>query len=76
MKLLRHGPKGQEKPALLDASGQVRDLSGLIPDITPTTLSPAGLAALRALDVSQLPVVQQGRMAVLGRGCASSWPSA
>jgi 2,4-didehydro-3-deoxy-L-rhamnonate hydrolase len=64
MKLLRHGPKGHEKPALLDANGQVRDLSGLMPDITPTTLSPAGLAALRALDVSQLPVVQQGRLAV------------
>ncbi len=64
MKLLRHGPKGQEKPALLDANGQVRDLSGLMPDITAATLSPAGLAALRALDVSQLPVVQQGRLAV------------
>jgi 2,4-didehydro-3-deoxy-L-rhamnonate hydrolase len=64
MKLLRHGPKGQEKPALLDAQGQVRDLSALIHDITPQTLSPAGLAALRALDVSALPVVPQGRLAV------------
>jgi 2-keto-4-pentenoate hydratase/2-oxohepta-3-ene-1,7-dioic acid hydratase in catechol pathway len=64
MKLLRHGPKGHERPALLDANGQVRDLSALMPDITPATLSPAGLAALRSLDVSTLPVVPQGELAV------------
>ncbi|MFM7703478.1 MAG: fumarylacetoacetate hydrolase family protein [Rubrivivax sp.] len=64
MKLLRHGPKGHERPALLDASGQVRDLSALMPDITPATLSPAGLAALRSVDVSTLPVVPQGELAV------------
>jgi 2-keto-4-pentenoate hydratase/2-oxohepta-3-ene-1,7-dioic acid hydratase in catechol pathway len=64
MKLLRHGPKGQERPALLDANGQVRDLSALMPDITPATLSPAGLAALRSVDVSTLPVVPQGELAV------------
>ena len=64
MKLLRHGPKGQEKPGLLDAQGKVRDLSALITDITPATLSPAGLAALRAVDLNALPVVEQGRLAV------------
>jgi 2,4-didehydro-3-deoxy-L-rhamnonate hydrolase len=64
MKLLRHGPKGHEKPGLLDAEGRVRDLSPLIADITPATLSPAGIAALRSLDPSTLPVVPQGRLAV------------
>jgi 2,4-didehydro-3-deoxy-L-rhamnonate hydrolase len=64
MKLLRHGPKGQEKPGLLDAQGRVRDLSALLPDITPTTLSPAGLAALHGLDLNALPVVPQGTLAV------------
>ncbi len=64
MKLLRHGPKNHEKPAILDAQGRVRDLSVLLGDITPATLSPAGLAALRALDLTALPVVEQGRLAV------------
>jgi 2,4-didehydro-3-deoxy-L-rhamnonate hydrolase len=64
MKLLRHGPKGQEKPGIVDGQGQVRDLSALLADITPATLSPAGLAALRALDLNKLPVVPQGRLAV------------
>jgi 2,4-didehydro-3-deoxy-L-rhamnonate hydrolase len=64
MKLLRHGPKGHEQPALLDAQGQVRDLSALLPDITPATLSPAGLAALRSVDINTLPVVAQGRLGV------------
>lgn len=64
MKLLRHGPKGQEKPGIVDAQGRVRDLSGLIPDITAATLSPAGLNALKALNLEALPVVEQGRLAV------------
>jgi len=64
MKLLRHGPKGAERPALLDSSGQIRDLSGLMADITPTTLSPAGLGRLRKLDLGSLPVVAPGRLAV------------
>ena len=64
MKLLRHGPKGQEKPALLDGQGQVRDLSGVIADLRADMLTPEGLAKLRAIDPATLPLVAQpGRMA-------------
>ena len=64
MKLLRHGPKGQEKPALLDDQGQVRDLSGVLRDITAHTLTPAGMDKLRTLRIADLPVVPQGRLGV------------
>jgi 2,4-diketo-3-deoxy-L-fuconate hydrolase len=57
LKLLRHGPKGQERPGLLDAHGRVRDLSGHVADIAGEVLEPAGLARLRALDVEALPLV-------------------
>ena len=64
MKLMRHGPKGAEKPALVDPTGQVRDLSGVLADINAATLSPQGLDRLRALDASKLPIVAQpGRIA-------------
>ncbi|MGY2492895.1 fumarylacetoacetate hydrolase family protein [Cupriavidus sp. CP313] len=59
MKLLRYGPKGQEKPGLLDGKGRVRDLFGVIGDITPSTLAPAALENLRALDVATLPLVNE-----------------
>ena len=57
MKLLRYGPSGHEKPGLLDASGTIRDLSGVIPDLRGDALSAAGLARLAALDPSSLPAV-------------------
>ena len=59
MKLLRYGPVGQEKPAILDAQNAVRDLSGVISDITAEQLSPQGLEALRKIDLATLPVVAQ-----------------
>lgn len=57
MKLLRFGPKGQEKPGIMDVDGIVRDLSSVITDITPAQLSPAGLEKLRAIDPGSLPPV-------------------
>lgn len=57
MKLLRYGPVGQEKPGILDAAGAIRDLSGVIPDITGDVLSPAALAKIAAVDVNSLPKV-------------------
>ncbi|WP_434153727.1 ureidoglycolate lyase [Pseudomonas sp. JZ134] len=57
MKLLRYGEKGQEKPGLLDAQGQIRDLSGHIDDIAGQAITAEGLATLRNIDPSSLPVV-------------------
>jgi 2-keto-4-pentenoate hydratase/2-oxohepta-3-ene-1,7-dioic acid hydratase in catechol pathway len=57
MKLLRWGPKGQEKPGLLDAGGTIRDLSGIVDDIAGEVLSPAGLERLRGIDTADLPAV-------------------
>jgi 2,4-didehydro-3-deoxy-L-rhamnonate hydrolase len=64
MKLIRHGAKGAEKPALLDAQGQLRDLSKVLPDITAATLSPTSLQRLRDIKLDTLPVVvNPGRIA-------------
>ncbi|MFO1175030.1 MAG: fumarylacetoacetate hydrolase family protein [Paracoccaceae bacterium] len=57
MKLLRHGPRGAEKPGLLAADGTIRDLTGLVPDISGAVLSDTGLAMLRAVDPASLPIV-------------------
>ncbi|WP_322012446.1 ureidoglycolate lyase [Paraburkholderia sp. J12] len=58
MKLLRYGPKGHEKPGLLDAEGRIRSLSGAVADIAGDVLSDAGLAQLRSIDPETLPVVE------------------
>jgi ureidoglycolate lyase len=57
MKLLRFGPPGEEKPGLLDASGTIRDLSGIVDDIAGHVLSDTSLARLRDVDPSTLPAV-------------------
>ncbi|QFZ83415.1 2-hydroxyhepta-2,4-diene-1,7-dioate isomerase [Variovorax paradoxus] len=58
MKLLRYGPVGQEKPAMLDADGRLRDLSAHVNDIAHEVLLPAGLARIAALDPQSLPRVE------------------
>ena len=57
MKLLRFGSPGKEKPGLLDDSGTIRDLSGLVGDISEETLLPENLEKLRNTDTSSLPEV-------------------
>ncbi len=58
MKLLRYGPKGAEKPGLLDTGGRIRDLSGVADDIAGDVLLPDGLGRLAALDPDALPLVE------------------
>jgi 2-keto-4-pentenoate hydratase/2-oxohepta-3-ene-1,7-dioic acid hydratase in catechol pathway len=61
MKLVRYGTIGRERPGMLDADGQIRDLSKIIPDIVGETLSPKSLAKLRGLKTEKLPIVRGRR---------------
>ncbi|MGO4524649.1 fumarylacetoacetate hydrolase family protein [Microvirga sp. 2MCAF35] len=61
MKLVRFGDAGQEKPGLIDSSGQIRDLSGIVPDINGSSLSSETLERIRKTDPATLPVVPSGQ---------------
>ena len=58
MKLLRVGPVGQEKPACLDATGVIRDLTGVTADFEGEGVSLGALEALKGVDLSALPAVE------------------
>ena len=58
MKLLRYGAKGKEKPGLLDGEGKIRDLSGVVADISGETISPKSLARLHKIKPDSLPLVR------------------
>lgn len=58
MKLLRVGPKGRERPAILDRQGRIRDLSSKVTDIAGDVLTPSGLNTLLALDTDSLPMIE------------------
>ncbi|MDK1385736.1 fumarylacetoacetate hydrolase family protein [Sinorhizobium sp. 8-89] len=62
MKLMRVGPLGQERPALLDKNGKIRDLSTHVKDIGGADISPEGLAKIAALDAASLPEIQADRI--------------
>ena len=58
MKLLRYGPVGNEKPALIDDRGRIRDLSEHLVDLDASSLDPDRLAALGKLNTNNLPIVE------------------
>ena len=58
MKLLRIGPAGAERPAILDAEGRARDLSAHIGDLSGAALAPEALRRIAALDPLSLPLVE------------------
>ncbi|WP_367065127.1 fumarylacetoacetate hydrolase family protein [Oryzisolibacter sp. LB2S] len=60
MKLIRHGQAGAERAGMVDAQGVPRDLSMLLPDITPAQLSPRTLSALAAINATRLPAIAPG----------------
>lgn len=60
MKLVRFGPKGQEKPGVVDGEGRIRDLTAHVEDIAGAALGDAGLAKLKAIDPASLPLAPAG----------------
>jgi 2,4-didehydro-3-deoxy-L-rhamnonate hydrolase len=60
VKLLRYGPPGQEKPGILDREGAIRDLSGVIDDISPQSIKGGLMARLQGIDPARLPRVEAG----------------
>ena len=61
MKLLRFGEFGREKPGLLDADGNIRDLSSIVPDIARDALGAEMLDRVKSLDPRSLPLVPPGQ---------------
>ena len=57
MKLLRVGDQGKERPAMVDADGALRDLSGSVSDVAGASLLPESLAKLRKINPKDLPMV-------------------
>jgi 2-keto-4-pentenoate hydratase/2-oxohepta-3-ene-1,7-dioic acid hydratase in catechol pathway len=57
MRLLRYGPKGTERPGILDANGGIRDLSAAVPDISPESLAGGAIERVRRIDPMSLPAV-------------------
>jgi 2,4-diketo-3-deoxy-L-fuconate hydrolase len=60
MKLLRFGPEGHEKPGVLDSKHQIRDLSGILPDISGPTIRAGLLDRLTGFDLESLPLAPAG----------------
>ncbi len=60
MKLVRFGASGHEKPGIVDADGNIRDMSSHVPDYTGETLNPARLAHLKTIDPKSQPLAPKG----------------
>ncbi|MBW1216305.1 fumarylacetoacetate hydrolase family protein [Pantoea eucalypti] len=57
MKICRYGDAGFEKPGVFDSNLQLRDLSGIVSDVTPGTLTTVLNAFNSEEDVLRLPIV-------------------
>jgi 2-keto-4-pentenoate hydratase/2-oxohepta-3-ene-1,7-dioic acid hydratase in catechol pathway len=60
LKLIRFGEKGNEKPGLVDDAGTIRDVSSIVGDYGPETLSPELLGKLASADLASLPAAPEG----------------
>src|SRR3974377_339471 len=57
MKLVRFGPRGREKPGIIDTKGSLRALSSIVPALSGDALSPKSLAKIRKQPIDKLPLV-------------------
>jgi len=60
VKLLRYGDPGSEKPGVLGRRGEIRDLSGVVPDITADSIADGLFAKLAGIVLEQLPLAPKG----------------
>jgi 2-keto-4-pentenoate hydratase/2-oxohepta-3-ene-1,7-dioic acid hydratase in catechol pathway len=60
MKLVRFGPRGREKPGIVDADGNIRDASDIVEDITPATIAGGAIAKLKKAKPDGLAKVRKG----------------
>ncbi|MFD2740872.1 fumarylacetoacetate hydrolase family protein [Sulfitobacter aestuarii] len=61
MKLARIGAAGRERPAIMDANGQWRDLGGQLSDIDGAALTEASLSLIAGIDPETLPLLPEGQ---------------
>jgi len=72
MRFVRYGEAGQERPAVLDAEGQMRDLSGVVPDLAGDVLrdlpriNPQSLPLVPGSPRIGPPVGQVGKLVCIG----------
>jgi 2-keto-4-pentenoate hydratase/2-oxohepta-3-ene-1,7-dioic acid hydratase in catechol pathway len=59
MKFLRCGNVGKEKPATLDRSGKIRDLSSHIDDFNPENINFLNLEKLKKINLEKLPEISK-----------------
>ena len=57
MKLLRVGRPNQEKPAIIDSDGTIRDLSSIIDDLNPDSLNINTIEIISKTDIKKFPKI-------------------
>jgi len=59
MKFLRIGSLNQEKPAIIDKAGVIRDLSSVISDLNPSTINQNTIEKIKKINLNKLPKVSE-----------------
>jgi len=59
VKFVRYGLLGEEKPGIIDAQNHIRDISALIEDITPATISSGRLNDIASMEITKFPLVSK-----------------